>query len=174
MVASKSKSDLPKNAAQGKRFAIVASRYHPEITRELLEGATRTLEGLGAKSADIITVWVPGSFEIPQTAHVVAQYQKVDAIICLGVLIKGETTHDQVIAREVARGVSQVGHASGIPISFGVLTTETLEQAQARAGGAKGNKGAEAAETAVAMIKVFEDLKNVKKPSSGTIGFGVV
>src|SRR4051794_33204261 len=141
MVTSKSKSTLPKTAAQGKRFALVVSRYHDDIVQDLVTGARESLESYGAKATDIQTVWVPGSFEIPLAAHAVAQYQKVDAIVCLGVIIKGETRHDQYIAQEVARGISQVGHVSGIPVIFGVLTTETLEQAKARAGGAKGHKG---------------------------------
>src|SRR5258708_29581110 len=96
-----------------------------------------TLDSLGAKEADVSTVWVPGSFEIPFAAHAVAQHQEVDAILCLGVIIKGETRHDQYIASEVARGISNVGYASNIPVIFGVLTTETQEQAKARAGGSR-------------------------------------
>ena len=173
MVASKQKSTLPKNAALGKRFSIVISRYHEEIVKELLSGAMETLESLGAKKEDISTVWVPGSFEIPLAAHAVAQNQKVDAIVCLGVIVKGETRHDQYIAQEVARGISSVGHATGIPIVFGVLTTETLEQAKARAGGARGHKGIEAAETAVSMIQVLQDIKGEKKKPLGSVGFGI-
>ena len=173
MTASKQKAAIAKNAAQGKRFAIVASRYHDEIVKDLVAGASETLESLGAKSADISTVWVPGSFEIPFAAHAVAQYQKVDAIVCLGVILKGETRHDRYIAQEVARGISQVGHAAGIPVAFGVLTTETLEQAKARAGGARGHKGVEAAETAVQMIHVLEEIKGEKKKTSGSVGFGI-
>ncbi len=173
MVSSKSKTPLPKNAAQGKRFAIVASRYHPDIIETLVDGAMETLESLGAKEADVSTVWVPGSFEIPLAAHAVAQHQKVDAILCLGVIIKGETRHDQYIAQEVARGISGVAHTSGLPVVFGVLTTDTVEQAKARAGGSKGHKGIEAAETAVSMILVLEQIKAGTKKSSGSVGFGV-
>ena len=173
MTASKSKTSLPKNSAQGKRFTIVASRYHDELTEDLVEGAIKTLESFGAKGADINTVWVPGSFEIPLAAHAVAQHQKVDAILCLGVIIKGETRHDQYIAQEVARGISGVAHASGLPVVFGVLTTETLEQAKARAGGSKGHKGVEAAETAVIMIQTLEQIKGGPKKSSGSVGFGI-
>jgi 6,7-dimethyl-8-ribityllumazine synthase len=172
MATSKTKSTLPKNAAQGKRFAIVAARYHEDLIQKLLAGATKTLESLGAKPADISTVWVPGSFEIPFAAHAVAQHQKVDAIICLGVIIKGETKHDQYIASEVARGISSVGHASGIPTIFGVLTTETEEQAKARTGGVHGHKGVEAAEAAVSMIHVLEQIKGSEKKPSGNVGFG--
>ena len=173
MVSSKQKSQLPKNAAQGKRFSIVISRYHDDIAKDLLSGAIDTLESYGAKKDDISTVWVPGSFEIPLAAHAVAQSQKVDAILGMGVIIKGETKHDLYIAQEVARGISQVGHASGIPVIFGVLTTETLEQAKARAGGARGHKGVEAAETAIEMIQVLEQIKGVKKKPAGGVGFGI-
>ena len=173
MVASKHKADLSKTSAQGKRFAIVASRYHEDIIKELLDGTVKTLESLGAKATDISTVWVPGSFEIPFAAHAVAQHQEVDAIICLGVIIKGETRHDRYIASEVARGISHVGVQSNIPVVFGVLTTETLEQAKARAGGSKGHKGIEAAETAVTMIQVLEEIKSGdKKKTLGGVGFG--
>jgi 6,7-dimethyl-8-ribityllumazine synthase len=173
MASTKQKSNLPKNAAQGKRFAIVASRYNEDIAKTLWEGAQSALEALGAKADDIQTVWVPGSFEIPFAAHQVAQHTQVDAIVCLGVIIKGETRHDEYIAHEVARGISQVGHASGIPVIFGVLTTETLEQAKARAGGAHGHKGVEAAEAAVAMILVAEQIKGGGKKTYGGVGFGI-
>src|SRR5258706_14847333 len=125
-MGSKSKTSIAKNAAVGKRFGVVAARYNEDLTQELLDGAVETLKDYGAKADDIQTVWVPGSFEIPLAAHAMAQYQKVDAIVCLGVIIKGETKHDQYIAQEVAHGISQVAHASGIPVVFGVLTTETL------------------------------------------------
>jgi 6,7-dimethyl-8-ribityllumazine synthase len=173
MFASKSKSDLSKTSAQGKRFAIVASRYHEEIIKELLSGAVTTLESLGAKASDISTVWVPGSFEIPLAAQAIAQHQKADAILCLGVIIKGETRHDRYIAREVAHGIAQVARQASVPVAFGVLTTETVEQAKARAGGSKGHKGIEAAETAVAMIQVLEQIKGDKKKVSGSVGFGI-
>ena len=173
MVSSKYKSDLSKTSAQGKRFAVIASRYHEDIIKELLDGAVKTLESLGAKATDISTVWVPGSFEIPLAAQAVAQHQQLDAIICLGVIIKGETRHDRVIASEVARGIAQVGHQANIPVIFGVLTTETVEQAKARAGGSKGHKGIEAAETAVTMIRTLEQIKSGKKKTSGSVGFGI-
>jgi 6,7-dimethyl-8-ribityllumazine synthase len=173
MVASKSKVSLPKNAAQSKRFALVVSRYHEEIVQDLVKGATDTLLGYGAKAADIQTFWVPGSFEIPLAAHAVAQHQKVDAIVCIGVIIKGETRHDRYIAQEVARGISQVGHLSGIPVIFGVLTTETLEQAKARSGGTKGHKGVESAEAAVEMVQLLDSIKGSPKKTGGSVGFGI-
>jgi len=171
MVSSKNKSALGPDSAAGKKFGIVVSRYHDELTTVLLEGAVKTLEGLGARKDQVFTAWVPGSFEIPLAARAFAQ-QEVDAIICLGVIIKGETTHDKYIAREVARGISQIALSSGNPVIFGVLTTQTLEQAQARCGGAKGNKGVEAAEAAVSMIQVLDDIKKGGEKQSKSVGFG--
>jgi 6,7-dimethyl-8-ribityllumazine synthase len=173
MASTKQRANLPKDAAKGKHFGIVVSRSHEEISKALLTGATETLENLGAKTADITTVWVPGSFEIPYAAHLLAQHQTLDAILCPGVIIKGETQHDQYIAQEVAGGISQTGRHAGIPVVFGVLTTDTVEQAKARAGGAHGHKGIEAAETAVAMIDVTEQIKTGKKKSTGSVGFGI-
>src|SRR5882762_4099550 len=129
MVSSKQRANLPKDAAKGKHIGIVVSRYHEEITQVLLEGATSTLESYGAKGGDINTIWVPGSFEIPFATHLMAQHQQLDAILCLGVIIKGETLHDQYIAKEVATGIAQISRVAGIPVVFGVLTTDTVEQA---------------------------------------------
>jgi 6,7-dimethyl-8-ribityllumazine synthase len=171
MVASKNKSELSKESAAGKKFGIVVSQYHSELTEKLLEGAVKTLEGLGAKKDQIFTAWVPGSFEIPLAARAFAQ-QEMDAIICLGIVIKGETTHNEYIAREVARGVSQLSLSSGNPVIFGVLTTQTLEQAQARCGGDKGHKGIEAAEAAVSMIQVLEQIEKGAEKQSKSVGFG--
>jgi len=171
MSTSKAITPLPKDAASGKRFAIVVSRYHEEITRELLEGALETLRASGAKTEDISTYWVPGAFEIPTAARALSQHHDVDAIVCLGVILRGETPHNEYIAREVARGISQIHAATGIPATFGVLTPDTLEQAKARAGGAKGNKGAEAAEAAVAMILMLDEIKKGPKKQSKSVGF---
>ena len=171
MVASKSKAMLAKDSAAGKKFGIVVARYHEELTEALLEGAVKTLEGLGAQKEQISTVWVPGSFEIPLAARAFAQ-QEMDAIICLGVIVKGETSHDEYIAREAARGISQIALSSGNPVIFGILTTQTLEQAKARCGGAKGHKGVEAAEAAVSMIQVLDEIKKSGEKQSKSVGFG--
>lgn len=171
MVSTRRQLDLPKNAAQGKRFSLVVSRYHQDISEGLLDGAKSTLLGLGAKESDLSVVWVPGSFEIPLAARTVAMHQDVDAIICLGVIIKGETPHNAYIATEVAHGIAQISQVSGIPVIFGVLTPENLEQAKARSGGAKGHKGVEAAETAVSMIQVVEQIKSHGSKSSKSVGF---
>jgi 6,7-dimethyl-8-ribityllumazine synthase len=171
MVSSKSKSSLPKNAAEGKRFAIVVSRYHEELSQLLHAGALEALKALGAKEDDISTFWVPGSFEIPAAARAISQHRDVDAIVCLGVILKGETPHNEYIAREVARGIAQIHAATGIPVTFGVLTPDTLDQAKARSGGIKGNKGAESAEAAVAMIHLLNEIKQGAKKQSKSVGF---
>jgi len=171
MSASKSKMTLPKNAAEGKRFAIVVSRYHEELTQELLSAAESALKELGASAESIHTFWVPGAFEIPSAARAISQHHEADAIICLGVILKGETSHNDYIAHEVARGISQIHAATGIPATFGVLTPDTLEQAKARSGGAKGNKGKEAAEAAVAMIHLLDEIKQGPKKKINSVGF---
>jgi len=170
MVSSKTKTPLPKDAAAGKRFAIVVSRYHEELTDELLAGAQNALKALGAKDDALSIFWVPGAFEIPSAARAVVQHRDVDAVVCLGVILKGETPHNAYIAHEVARGISQIHAATGIPATFGVLTPDTLEQAKARAGGPKGNKGAEAAEAAVAMIHLLNEIKQGPRKQK-SVGF---
>jgi 6,7-dimethyl-8-ribityllumazine synthase len=171
MVASKSDSNLPKNAAEGKHFAIVVSQYHKDIAQELLSGAQDALKNLGAKAEDISVFWVPGAFEIPSAARAVSHYREVDAIICLGLILKGETSHHDHLARVVAGGIAQIHTSNGNPAAFGVLTTDTLEQAKARAGGAHGNKGVEAAQAAVAMIHLLEDIKEGPQKKNKSVGF---
>ena len=165
------KLKLQKNAAQGKRFVIVVSRYHEDLTSKLQEGAVETLKGYGAKADDIVTYWVPGAFEIPAAARFVIQHQNPDAIICLGIILKGETTHNAYIATEVSRGISQIHAASGVPAIFGVLTPDSLEQAKARAGGSKGNKGVESAEAALAMIELLNEIKQGANKKNKSVGF---
>jgi 6,7-dimethyl-8-ribityllumazine synthase len=114
---------------------------------------------------------VPGAFEIPSAARQVVHHQNVDAIICLGIILKGETTHNEYIAHEVARGIAQIHAATGIPAIFGVLTPDTLEQAKARAGGSKENKGVEAAEAAIAMIELLNEIKQGTKKTNKSVGF---
>lgn len=171
MVSAKPKLDMPKNAAEGKKFAVVVSRYHQDLTEQLLSGALDTLKRHGAAPEDISTIWVPGAFEIPIAARAVSQSMNVDAIICLGIILKGETSHNEYIAREVARGVASIHPTSGIPATFGVLTPHTLEQAKARSGGAMGNKGIEAAEAAVAMVSLLAEIKSGTKKQNKNVGF---
>jgi 6,7-dimethyl-8-ribityllumazine synthase len=145
--------------ASGMRFGIVVSRWNAFITERLLQGALDCLRRSGAKSADIQIVRVPGSFEIPSAARVLAESGKVDAVITLGCLIRGETTHYEHIATEVTRGIGQSAQDTGVPHAYGVLTCENLEQAIDRAGLKSGNKGWEAAMTAIEMVSLKGKLK---------------
>ena len=138
-------------AARGRRFGIVASRFHGEIVERLLEGAVGLLKRAGVEPENLRIERVPGAWEIPQGLDLLARTQKFDALISLGVLVRGETLHFELIARECARGIGEVAHRYGLPVTFGVLTCETMEQARARSGGAVGNQGEEAAQAALEM-----------------------
>ena len=140
--------------SEGKRFAIVVSRFNAFITERLLQGALDGLRRTGARSQDIEILRVPGSFELPAAARMLAMRGKYDAIICLGCLLRGETAHYDVIVNECARGVGQSAQETGVPHAFGVLTCDTLEQAVDRAGLKMGNKGMEAALAAVEMANL--------------------
>ncbi len=144
--------------ADGLKFGIVVSRFNEFITSKLLEGALDALIRHGAKEADIQIVRVPGSFEIPLVAKKMAQTGKFNAIICLGTLIRGATPHFDYIAAEVSKGIAQVCLETGIPVSFGVITTDTIEQAIERAGSKSGNKGWDAAIVAIEMARVVEKI----------------
>lgn len=153
---------IPKNqkgklSAEGLRFAVVFSRFNEFITRRLLASATDALERLGAASIDVIEV--PGAFEIPAAARAAAGSGRYDAVVCLGLILRGETPHFDVISREVARGIGQSALESGVPHAFGVLTCETLEEAVQRSGLKAGNKGWEAALAAVEMACLFRQLR---------------
>ncbi len=145
--------------ASGMRFGIVVSRWNSFITERLLHGALDCLRRSGAKTADIHIVRVPGSFEIPSAACELAQTGTVDAVITLGCLIRGETTHYEHIATEVTRGIGQSAQETGVPHTYGVLTCENLEQAIDRAGLKSGNKGWEAAASAIEMVSLKVKLK---------------
>ena len=140
------------------RVAIVVSRYNHSITYSLLCGAVETLNNAGIVSARIEVAEVPGAFELPLAADALACSGRFAAVLCLGAVIRGETTHDQHINTAVANGIESVGRQYGIPILFGLLTCDTLGQAEARAGGDVGNKGAECAEAAIAMINLLQDV----------------
>jgi 6,7-dimethyl-8-ribityllumazine synthase len=141
-------------SAAGKRFAIVVSRFNAFITERLFQGAYDGLLRSGAKKKDIALVRVPGAFEIPSAARILAETKKYDAIICVGCLLRGDTAHYDVIVNEVTRGIGQSAQETGVPHAFGVLTCETLEQAIDRAGLKMGNKGFEAALAAVEMANL--------------------
>ena len=145
-------------SAEGMQFAIVVARWNAVITDRLLEGALDALMRSGAARADIEVVRVPGAWEIPGAARTIANAGKVDAIIPLGCLLRGETAHYEAIYNEVARGIGQAQQETGIPHSFGVLTCETLEQALNRAGIKAGNKGFEAAAAAIEMVSLRRKL----------------
>ena len=145
--------------AAGMRLAIVVSRWNAVITERLLEGALDALLRSGAKRTDIEVVRVPGAWEIPAAARTVANLGKVDAVVTLGCLLRGETAHYEAIYNEVARGIGQSQQETGIPHSFGVLTCETLEQALNRAGIKAGNKGFEAAVAAIEMVSLRRKLE---------------
>ncbi len=146
--------------AEGKRFGIIVSRFNDFISKELLAGAMDALTRHGAKDKDIDIAWTPGSFEIPGVAKMMAESGKYNAVICLGAVIRGGTPHFNYIAAEVSKGVAQVALQSGVPTIFGVITTDTIEQAIERAGTKAGNKGFHAAVAAIEMANLYEELKS--------------
>jgi 6,7-dimethyl-8-ribityllumazine synthase len=144
--------------ASGMRLAIVAGRFNDDVTMLLLDGAVEALRGHGLDPATVPVVWVPGAFEIPLAAKRLAESGEHDAVICLGAVIRGDTPHFEYVAGACASGISRIALDTGVPIAFGVLTTDDREQAFARTGGAEGNKGAEAAATAVEMVDLLRQL----------------
>jgi 6,7-dimethyl-8-ribityllumazine synthase len=144
--------------AKGIKFAIVASRFNDFITAKLLDGAMDGLMRHGASESDIEIVKVPGSFEIPLVARVLAQSKKYNAIICLGAVIRGATPHFEYVSAEVSKGVASVSMETGLPVIFGVLTTDTIEQAIERAGTKSGNKGWDAALSAIEMANLMRQM----------------
>jgi 6,7-dimethyl-8-ribityllumazine synthase len=151
------------------RFGIVVSRFNDAVSTPLLEGAVEALELHGASADDIAIAWVPGAFEIPIAAREIAEHGGVDAVVCLGAVIRGETAHFDYVAGEAARGTASVHATSGVPATFGVLTVDTLEQAMDRAGGKHGNKGAEAAVAAVEMVSLLRELRKLAAPEHRAI-----
>ena len=144
--------------ASGMRIAVVAGRFNAPVTEPLLDGALATLAAHGLDPDSVPVCWVPGAFEIPLTAKRLAASGTVDAVICLGAVIRGDTAHFEYVAGPCASGIAQAALETGVPIAFGVLTTNDEDQALARAGGAAGNKGAEAAATAVEMVALLRNL----------------
>ena len=144
--------------AKGLKFGIIMSRFNDFITTRLLEGAQDALLRHGAKEDDIIIIKVPGSFELPMAAKKLASKGSCNAIICLGTIIRGATPHFEYIAAEVSKGIATVSLETGIPVTFGVLTTDTIEQAIERAGTKSGNKGWDAAMTAIEMAHLLKKL----------------
>jgi 6,7-dimethyl-8-ribityllumazine synthase len=138
--------------------AVVASRFNEGVTRRLVEGALAGLAKQGVADDDVDLAWVPGAFEIPFIARRLATTGRYDAIICLGAVIRGDTAHFELVANEAARGIAEVARDTGVPVVFEVLATETLAQAEERAGGAHGNKGWDAAAAALEMASLLEAL----------------
>lgn len=143
-----------KMSAKGLSFGIVISRFNEFITSKLLDGCMDVLKRHDADEKNIDVAWVPGSFEVPFVANKLASSKKYDAVICLGAVIKGDTPHFDYIASEMTKGIATAGIKSGVPVIFGVITTDNLEQAIERAGTKAGNKGADAAMTAIEMANL--------------------
>lgn len=143
---------------QGLQFGIVVARFNEFINSKLLAGATDALQRHGVEAEDIDIAWVPGAYEIPLIAQKMAASKKYDAVICLGTVIRGSTPHFDYVCAEVSKGVAQIGLHTGIPVMFGVLTTETIEQAIERAGTKAGNKGFDAAVGAIEMANLLRKI----------------
>jgi 6,7-dimethyl-8-ribityllumazine synthase len=144
--------------AKGIKFGIVVSRFNEFITRKLLDGAIDVLLRHGAEDSEIDVAWVPGSFEIPTVAQRMASGGRYGVIICLGTVIRGGTPHFDYIAAEVSKGIAQVSLQSGVPVIFGVITADNIEQAIERAGTKHGNKGADAARSAIEMANLLREI----------------
>lgn len=147
-----------KIVAKGMKFGIVASRFNDFICGRLIDGAMDALTRAGAEDKDIAIYKVPGAFELPLVAKKLARSGKFDAIICLGAVIRGATPHFEYISAEVSKGIANVGLETEVPVAFGVLTTDTIEQAIERAGTKSGNKGADAAMSAIEMVDLFKKI----------------
>lgn len=148
--------------AEGSSFGIILSSWNDFITSRLLEGALETLEKLGASEKSIEVFKVPGAFEIPLTAKKIAESGKFDAVICLGCVIRGQTPHFEYVAGEAAKGIGQVAMQTGVPVLFGIVTADNLEQAIDRAGAKAGNKGVEAAMAAVEIVNLYKGIQSGK------------
>lgn len=143
---------------KGLKFGVVVSRFNEFITKKLLDGAQDALLRHGVSEEDIDVAWVPGSFEIPLIAKRLAQTKKYDAVICLGTVVRGATPHFEYIAAEVTKGIAKVSLDTGLPVSYGIITADTLEQAIERAGTKAGNKGFDAAVNAIEMASLLRNL----------------
>jgi len=148
----------------GLRVAIIVSRFNDNITSRLLSGARDALLKHGVRASDVTEVWVPGAWELPLAAQALARTGRYDALVALGCVVRGETTHHIHVGGESARGLAQVSLQTNVPIGFGVLTTDTVEQAVARAGGDHGNKGEDAALAAIEMVMLLRAHRPTEKP----------
>ena len=145
--------------AEGLKIGIIASRFNEFITSKLLGGALDALQRHGIREEDIELAWVPGAFEIPLVALKMAETKRYDAVICLGAVIRGATPHFDLVSNEVAKGIAQAGLKTGLPIIYGVLATDNIEQAIERAGTKSGNKGFDAAMTAIETVNLLKSFQ---------------
>jgi 6,7-dimethyl-8-ribityllumazine synthase len=144
--------------ARGRRFAVAASSFNEVVVGKLVEGALACFRSHGLSEEDLTVVWAPGAFELPLLAHKLAGSGLYDAVVCLGAVVRGETAHFELVAGEAARGIREASIATGVPVLFGVLATETLDQALDRAGGKHGNKGWDTAVAAMQMASVLDQI----------------
>jgi 6,7-dimethyl-8-ribityllumazine synthase len=151
-------------ASRGRRFAVAAARFNELVVSKLVEGAVACLRAHGVAEDDLDVAWVPGAFELPLAARMLAATGTYDGVVCLGAVIRGETAHFDHVAGQAAAGIREAGEATGVPVIFGVLTTDTLEQALDRAGGKHGNKGWDAAMAAMEMASLLEQVPKDADP----------
>lgn len=154
-------------SAGGFRFAIVVSRWNHELTSRLADGAVEALAGAGAAAESIVTFYVPGAFELPLACLKAAQTGDFDAVIALGAVVRGETPHFEYVSGQAAAGILQASMQSGVPVMFGVITADTIEQAARRAGNKVDNKGYEAALAAVQMVNLFREMNSADDQGGG-------
>jgi 6,7-dimethyl-8-ribityllumazine synthase len=148
---------------RGLRFVVVAARFNERVVTSLVEGATGAFARAGVRDEDVQLVWVPGAFELPVAAAVAARAGLADAVVCLGAVVRGETPHFDHVAGQAAAGIARVGIETGVPVLFGVLTTDDAGQAEARAGGKAGNKGADAALAAIETVHALRSLQQAAR-----------
>jgi 6,7-dimethyl-8-ribityllumazine synthase len=151
-------------ASRGRRFAVVAARFNELVVSKLVEGAVACLRAHGVTEDDLEVAWVPGAFELPLAARTLAASGTYDGVVCLGAVIRGETAHFDHVAGQAAAGIREAAEATGVPVTFGVLTTDTLHQAMDRAGGKLGNKGWDAAMAAMEMASLLEQVPKDADP----------
>jgi 6,7-dimethyl-8-ribityllumazine synthase len=150
---------------RGRRFAVVAASFNEVVVSKLVEGALASFRSHGIAEDDLMVAWVPGAFELPHVAGRLAECRRYDAVVCLGAVIRGETPHFDFVAGEAARGIQDVALRTGVPVLFGVLTTDTMAQALDRAGGKHGNKGWDSAMAAMEMVNLLDKLPEAIGPA---------
>jgi 6,7-dimethyl-8-ribityllumazine synthase len=157
---------------EGRRFAIAASSFNEIVVNKLVEGAVACFTAHGVSGEDLVVAWTPGAFELPLVARRFAESGRFDAVVCLGAVVRGETAHFDFVAGEAARGIQNVGLSTGVPVLFGVLTADTMQQALERAGGKMGNKGWDSAMAAMRIVNVLDELPGVENVPAGRADVG--